>query len=327
MSLCLRVVRIGSGETLLHNLLSRRAGPSLTTVRGFRQVEDHKVCVVTGASRGIGYATARELCSKLKSADIYLTTRGETTELNNLIKHEVWDKADMVNFHSVEVTDQDSVVQFRNSIYERHGRLDILINNAGQYFLPSPDPAEHSSQVERTLRTNYWGTKTVCQAFLPMLSPAARIVNLSSHLGHLSLIPGPELQQRLGDPALTQSQLDRLVLEYQTLASQQSNSYREAGWPDCAYTVSKVAVNAYTRLLQRELEEEGQERVVVNAIHPGSRHSKISQESPLTATDAAKSVICVALLSDPCEHPRGKFIWHDLQIVKWDEGSLKGMTV
>lgn len=113
--------------------------------------------------RGIGYATARELCSKLKSADIYLTTRGETTELNNLIKHEVGDKADMVNFHSVEVTDQDSVVQFRNSIYERHGRLDILINNAGQYFLPSPDPAEHSSQVERTLRTNYWGTKTVCQ--------------------------------------------------------------------------------------------------------------------------------------------------------------------
>ena len=50
-----------------------------------------------------------------------------------------------------------------------------------------------------------------------------------------------------------------------------------------------------------------------------------SQESPLTPADAAKSVIAVALLADPCEHPRGKFIWHDLQIIEWDQGSLKGM--
>ena len=38
-----------------------------------------------------------------------------------------------------------------------------------------------------------------------------------------------------------------------------------------------------------------------------------------------QSVICVALLADPCSHPRGKFIWHDLQIIEWDQGSLKGM--
>ena len=50
-----------------------------------------------------------------------------------------------------------------------------------------------------------------------------------------------------------------------------------------------------------------------------------SQESPLTPADAAKSVIAVALLADPCEHPRGKFIWHDLQIIEWDQGNLKGM--
>ena len=108
-------------------------------------------------------------------------------------------------------------------------------------------------------------------------------------------------------------------------------------------------MNAYTRLLQHQVEADISESVVVNAIHPGSRHSKISQESPLTPSDAAKvkhclyihkkketlnvryllpllqSVICVALLADPCSHPRGKFIWHDLQIIEWDQGSLKGM--
>ena len=53
--------------------------------------------------------------------------------------------------------------------------------------------------------------------------------------------------------------------------------FQEAGWPQCAYSLSKVAVNAYTRILQTQLEEESMESVVVNAIHPGSRHSKISQ--------------------------------------------------
>lgn len=288
-------------------------------------MQEHKVCVVTGASRGIGYATAKELLSKLKSADIYCTTRGATDQLNQVIKAEVGDKADMIGYHSMEVTNMDSIVEFRNMVHAKHGAVDILINNAGQYFAPSEEPEEHMRQVEKTLATNYWGMKNVCKAFLPMLSPAARVVNLSSQLGHLSLIPGPELQRQLGDPALTEPELDSLVLQYQECCSPHRNDFASAGWPACAYTVSKVAVNAYTRILQRQVECDGMERVVVNSIHPGSRHSKISQESPLTATDAAKSVIAVALLADPCDHPRGKFFWHDLQIIEWDQGSLKGM--
>ena len=298
----------------------------VNVVRGFRQVKEHKVAVVTGASRGIGYATAVELCSKLASANIYLTTRGETEHLNTLIKADLDEKADMVSYHTMEVTNIDSIVDFRNMVHATHGKIDLLINNAGQYFEPSNVPSEHFRQVEKTLATNYWGMKNVCKAFLPMLNPAARIVNLSSHLGHLSLIPGASIQKQLGNPDLSEAELDSLVLQYQDHCTEFKNDFAEAGWPACAYTVSKVAVNAYTRILQHQLEEDGEhDRVVVNAIHPGSKHSKISQESPLTAADAAKAVICTALLSDPCEHPRGKFIWHDLQIVKWDQGNLKGM--
>ena len=57
----------------------------------------------------------------------------------------------------------------------------------------------------------------------------------------------------------------------------------------------QVAVNAYTRLLQHQVEADISESVVVNAIHPGSRHSKISQESPLTPSDAAKVIITLSL--------------------------------
>jgi len=299
--------------------------PMITAVRGFRQVQEHKVAVVTGASRGIGYATAKELSSKLASANIYLTTRGEVDHLNAIIKEELGDKGNMVEFHSMEVTDMDSIVKFRNMVHAKHGKIDILLNNAGQYFEPSQDPSEHFLQVQKTLATNYWGMKNVNKAFLPMLAQTARIVNLSSHLGHLSLIPGQNIQKELGNPQLSEQQLDSLIMQYQDSCTEFKNDFDQQGWPSCAYTVSKVAVNAYTRILQRQLEEEGLEDVVVNAIHPGSRHSKISQESPLTATDAAKAVICTALLAHPCEHPRGKFIWHDLQIINWDQGNLKGM--
>ena len=275
--------------------------------------------------RGIGFATAKELCSKLKSADIYCTARDATEELNQLVRKEVGERADNIGYHSMEVTDIDSIVEFRNMVHAKHGTIDILINNAGQYFAPSSEPVEHMRQVEKTLATNYWGMKNVCKAFLPLLSPTARIVNLSSHLGHLSLIPGQEIKQKLGDPQLTEAELDWLMLDYARTSTEFHDDFSGRGWPRCAYTVSKVAVNAYTRILQGQLEEEGRENVVVNSIHPGSRHSKISQESPLTATDAAKSVIAVALLAHPCEHPRGKFFWHDLQIIEWDQGSLKGM--
>lgn len=69
--------------------------------------------------------------------------------------------------------------------------------------------------------------------------------------------------------------------------------------------------------------------LVVNSIHPGSHHSKITQEGEfsMTATEAAKSVVSTALLPHPCPHPRGQFIWHDLSVVDWREGDLQGLLV
>lgn len=313
-------------QSCFHQSLLPASTPLVATTRGYKEIQEPKVAIVTGASRGIGYATAKELCSRLKGGHIYCTTRGATEHLNTILKEEVGsDKAAMVEYHTMEASDIVSIVQLRNKVFEKHGQIDILINNAGMFFYPADDPTEHFCQVEKTLQINYWGLKNICNAFLPMLSDNARIVNMSSNLGHLSYIPGMDIKKQLGDPLLTEQELDTLILQYQNHCTEFNNDFHAAGWPRCAYTVSKVAVNAYTRILQRQLESKGHPGVVVNSIHPGSRHSKISQESPLTATDAAKAVICTALLAHPCEHPRGKFIWHDLQIINWDQGDLKGM--
>ena len=90
------------------------------------------------------------------------------------------------------------------------------------------------------------------------------------------------------------------------------------------YTVSKVAVNAYTRILQKQVEERGYPDIVVNSLRPGSQHSKVPQEGQVTvsASDAASSVVSTALLPHPCSSPRGQFIWHDLSVVDWSRGEL-----
>ena len=66
------------------------------------------------------------------------------------------------------------------------------------------------------------------------------------------------------------------MTEFQDLAN--TGEWEANGWPNCAYTVSKVGVNVYTRILQRQFNEEGKGNVV-NSIHPGTKHSKIQQQS------------------------------------------------
>ena len=112
------------------------------------------------------------------------------------------EKAKGVKFMPMEVTNIVSVVDLRNKIYEEHGQIDILINNAGMYFYPALDATEHFVQVQRTLDINYWGLKNVINAFLPMMSDTARIVNMNSNYGHVSHIPTRRIKQKLGKIAI-----------------------------------------------------------------------------------------------------------------------------
>ena len=107
-------------------------------------------------------------------------------------------KSKGIAFKTMEATNIVSVVKLRNDIYAQQGQVDILINNAGMYFYPALEATEHFVQVQRTLDINYWGLKNVINAFLPMMSDAARIVNMNSNYGHVSHIPGREIKQKLG---------------------------------------------------------------------------------------------------------------------------------
>ena len=69
-------------------------------------------------------------------------------------------------------------------------------------------------QAKETIRVNYFGTRKVCDALFPILRPHARVVNLSSILGHLLRIPAQPLREELSAENLTVNRLDELMNEF-----------------------------------------------------------------------------------------------------------------
>ena len=95
---------------------------------------------------------------------------------------------------------------------ERHETLDILVNNAGRYEKPDTSLPTFGEQADLVINTNYWGLKNVITGMMDIFTPGARVVNTSSHLGHLSLINGEAkksqiLREMLADPNITEKTL------------------------------------------------------------------------------------------------------------------------
>ena len=220
------------------------------------------VVVVTGASRGIGYSMGRELAVRMPGAHLYLTTRqgGNIQELESNLRRDIGSLTDNVKFRMMDLKDKRSIVKFAEVVRKKHNRLDILVNNAAVYHKPPASVHQacetlplYSKEVEEIIKTNYFGLKTITEYFVPYLAPNSRIINISSHLAMLDLFDktdptSAKLANSFSDPDLSMAVLDSLVSSY--LSSIKSGSWSSSGWPDCAYSVSKVAVNSFTRLLQ-----------------------------------------------------------------------------
>jgi NAD(P)-dependent dehydrogenase (short-subunit alcohol dehydrogenase family) len=138
------------------------------------------VAAVTGAGSGIGRALAQQLAaagSALALADIDEAGLEQTAQ--SIVK-----KSALITTHVVDVAKEESVKNFASDVRERHGRVSLLINNAGVALLG--DFQEVSLEDFRWLmEINFWGTVYGVKYFLPLLKrePRAHIVNLSSVFG------------------------------------------------------------------------------------------------------------------------------------------------
>jgi NAD(P)-dependent dehydrogenase (short-subunit alcohol dehydrogenase family) len=134
------------------------------------------VALVTGASSGIGLATAKAL--KRAGYRVFGTSRKAVAET-----------VDGVTMLICDVTDDASVQKIVDEILSRAGRIDLLVNNAGIGLLGG---AEESSpaQAQALFNVNVFGVLRVTNAVLPVMrrQRMGRIINMSSILG---LIPSP----------------------------------------------------------------------------------------------------------------------------------------
>lgn len=138
------------------------------------------VAVITGAGSGIGRALAQQLSaegSALAIADI--DEKGLTETAASLT-----DKRAAVSTHVLDVSDEEGVRSFAEDVDRRHGRVTLLINNAGVALIGTFEEIS-LDDLRWLMGINFWGVVYGVRYFLPVLrkQPRAHIVNLSSVFG------------------------------------------------------------------------------------------------------------------------------------------------
>ncbi|HDS1307653.1 TPA: SDR family NAD(P)-dependent oxidoreductase, partial [Stenotrophomonas maltophilia] len=130
----------------------------------------NKIALVTGATRGIGAETVRQLAQA--GVHTLLAGRKRETAVEQALKLQA--EGLPVEAIQLDVTDAASIAEAVEQVRQRHGRLDILVNNAGIMIEnPAQAPSEQSLDTwKRTFDTNVYALVAVTQAFLPLVKQA-----------------------------------------------------------------------------------------------------------------------------------------------------------
>ncbi|MCB9748648.1 MAG: SDR family NAD(P)-dependent oxidoreductase [Myxococcales bacterium] len=259
------------------------------------------IAVVTGGNRGIG----REVCRQLAAAGtrVLLAARREdqAAEAARALGAGVEPVV-------LDVTDAGTVTRLVELVRARYGAVDALVNNAGVAL-----DGFNADVARRTLAVNVHGVMAVTDAFLAaeLLTRGAAIVMVSSGMGELDCIRDKGLRARLLDPALTREGLRALLDEF--LAAVEDGTHARRGWPSSGYRVSKVALNAYTRILARELGDDAQ----VNAVCPGWVRTDMGGASASRSVEeGARGVVWAASRRGVGTGPTGQFL-RDGEAIYW----------
>ncbi|GEO67576.1 SDR family oxidoreductase [Levilactobacillus spicheri] len=228
-----------------------------------------KIALITGADRGIGFETAKEL-----GQQGYVVLIGSRNVKRGQVAVEQLKALDIVaDTLEIDVTDQQTVQRAADQISNTYQKLDVLINNAGIALPDDELPSTVSVDVLRqTFDTNFFGSFAVTQIMLPLIrkAKAGRIVSLSSSVGSLNW-----------------------------------QSHPIEGAPiNPAYAASKNGVNALTVMFARELKGTA---IKVNAADPGWTATDLNGfNAPRSVAEGAQIVVKLATL--PADGPSGQLI-------------------
>ena len=151
-----------------------------------RYTFENKVVVITGGSRGLGLVLARELASRGASLGLMARDAIELARARSTIGSD-----SLVQLLPADVTDPAQVEQAFSTVIRRFGRIDVVINNAGQ-ILSAPFDDTTKDDFTTMLEVHFWGTLHVTRAALPHLARHGdgRLINICSIGGR---VPVPHL--------------------------------------------------------------------------------------------------------------------------------------
>src|ERR671922_1527580 len=225
--------------------------------------ESKRVALVTGANRGLGFETCRQLAQL--DLTVILSAR-DFTKGEKAAKQLIERGLDII-FYELDVSKQSNMVKIVHQIEQRFGRLDVLVNNATILYDTWQSAFNADLDVvNQALTTNLFGPWKLSQLCIPLMkrNRYGRIVNVSSGAGSLH--------------------------------------YMTSGSP--AYSVSKAALNAFSRILAADLRETG---ILVNSVDPGWVATDMGGRGGRPVEEGAKGIVWAATLPD--NGPSGGFFF------------------
>jgi NAD(P)-dependent dehydrogenase (short-subunit alcohol dehydrogenase family) len=140
-----------------------------------------KVALVTGASRGIGAATAKALAAQ--GAHVIITAR--TAKDLEAVEDAIFNAGGNATIAPLDLTDGDSIARLTTAVTERWGKLDILVLNAAMLGTLAPVPAIDGAEFARLFTLNVTAQQVLIASFDALLrkSDAGRLVALTSSVG------------------------------------------------------------------------------------------------------------------------------------------------
>jgi NAD(P)-dependent dehydrogenase (short-subunit alcohol dehydrogenase family) len=243
-----------------------------------------KVAFITGANRGLGLETAREL----GKTGIVVVLGSRDRKKGEAAASKLRDEgitAESLSFDVIKTQDYQKAYDY---FAKKYGRLDILVNNAGVLkegqadSVPNQTSAVSPGTLRETFETNFFAVVALTQKLLPLMrkAPTGRIVNVSSILGSLTLHSDPNSP----------------IYPFKTFA----------------YDASKAALNAFTVHLAHELRDT---KIKVNSAHPGWVKTEMGgPNAPMEPSEGGKTSAQLATLPD--DGPSGGFL-HLGQPLPW----------
>ena len=236
-------------------------------------MDGKQVALITGSSKGIGF----QICRQIAQKDITVVLTARNPQKGQQAVDELKKDNIDVEFHQLDITDDESIGRIYDYVVKKFGRLDILVNNAGIFL----DEDKNGNVLEididclrKTMETNVYGAIRMSRTFAPLMrkNNFGRIVNMSSQLGQLE-------------------NMNKLYT---------------------GYKISKTALNAVTKIFADELNDYN---IQVNCMCPGwCRTDMGGWDATRSAEEGADTAVWLATRPDGFE---SGFFFQDRKKIVW----------